>query len=59
MPEYKPDYCNYLYTAEYIEEISALVKEIISKTIKKNIINIPVAMDGGNFVTNGDVFCYR
>lgn len=54
-PIYKPDYCNYLYTDNYLKTIDYQVREIIEKSINSQIIDIPLIIDGGNFVSNGEI----
>lgn len=54
-PIYNPDYCNYIYTPDYVEKIDYQVKEIIDKSIKFEIVEIPLILDGGNFVSNGEI----
>lgn len=54
-PIYNPDYCNYIYTPDYLEKIDYQVKEIIDKSIKSEIVEIPLILDGGNFVSNGEI----
>ena len=54
-PIYKPDYCNYIYTDTYLEQINNQVRQIFKKSINPEIIDIPLIIDGGNFVTNGTV----
>lgn len=55
LPDYKPDYCNYIYTNKYLSEIREHAKEILNQTIKKEIIDFPIVLDGGNFVSNGEI----
>jgi agmatine/peptidylarginine deiminase len=54
-PKFKPTYCNYIYTEEKLEEIENQVREIFDKTIKAEVIEMPLCIDGGNLVTNGEI----
>lgn len=54
-PIFKPDYYKNTYTATYLKELSKKIEEIIAKTIGYEIINIPLVMDCGNLITNGDI----
>jgi agmatine/peptidylarginine deiminase len=54
-PVFKPDYCKYIYTSQHLEELETQVREIFEKTIKAEVIEMPLVLDGGNLVTNGKV----
>jgi agmatine/peptidylarginine deiminase len=54
-PIFKPDYYKDVYTKSYLEIVDKQVREIISKTINKEVIDIPLVWDGGNLITNGKV----
>lgn len=54
-PQFKPDYYKDVYTPNYLAKIDSQVREIIGKTINKEIIDLPLIMDGGNLITNGEV----
>lgn len=54
-PVYKPDYCNYIYTESYLEKLNDQVYEIFEKSINAEVVEMPLIMDGGNFVTNGEI----
>jgi agmatine/peptidylarginine deiminase len=52
-PIFKPDYYKDVYTKSYLELVDKQVREIIGKTIRKEIVDIPLVWDGGNLITNG------
>ena len=54
-PIYNPDYCNYIYPECYLNTIDKQVREIFYKTTNPEIIEVPLILDGGNLVTNGDI----
>lgn len=54
-PIFKPDYYKDVYTDSYLKKIDRQVREIISNTIQKEVIDLPLIWDGGNLVTNGKV----
>jgi len=54
-PIYSPDYCKYIYTAGYLEIVNRQLKEIIEKSTKAEIIELPIVLDGGNLITNGEI----
>ncbi len=54
-PIFKPDYCQYIYTESYLEKLNNQVYEIFEKSIRAEVIEMPLVIDGGNFVTNGEI----
>jgi agmatine/peptidylarginine deiminase len=54
-PIYNPTYCNYVYTSYYLDLIKHQVSEIFEKSPGAEVIEIPIVLDGGNFVSNGKV----
>ena len=54
-PIFKPDYCSYIYTGSYLKQIENQVKQIFSETIRAEVVEIPLVLDGGNMVTNGEI----
>ena len=50
-PEYRPNYCNQNQTA-YYKKINKLSREIINECLQKEIVDIPLRFEGGNFVCN-------
>jgi len=54
-PKYKPDYYKNIYDKKYLALIEDQTREIIDRTIGKEIIDMPLIMDGGNLVTNGEI----
>jgi agmatine/peptidylarginine deiminase len=54
-PIYQPTYYKDVYDKDYLKEIDLQVREIINKTIQKEIIDLPLIWDGGNLVTNGKI----
>lgn len=56
-PKYFPNYCNSETNNEYYKKINGLSRTIIKECLKKEIIEINLFLDGGNFVCN-DQFVY-
>jgi agmatine/peptidylarginine deiminase len=54
-PIYNPNYCNYIYTSYYLETISCQVNQIFEKSIGAEVVEMPLILDGGNFVSNGKI----
>ena len=50
-PEYHPNYCNQNLTS-YYTKINKLSRQIIKECLKKEIEDIPLRFEGGNFVSN-------
>jgi agmatine/peptidylarginine deiminase len=51
-PIYSPKYCTLSNENKYFEYLNKLVSRILSNTITTNIIDMPLNIDGGNFVHN-------
>jgi len=51
-PNYSPNYCNLAQETTYYRNINKLTKRILAETLSSNIIDIPLNIDGGNFVHN-------
>jgi len=54
-PNFKPDYCSYIYTESYLKKLNAQVYEIFEKSIQAKVIEIPLIIDGGSLITNGEI----
>ncbi|WP_461449787.1 agmatine deiminase family protein [Mucilaginibacter sp.] len=51
-PNYSPNYCTLKKEAKYYQYINMLTKRILSETFTSQIIEVPLNVDGGNFVHN-------
>jgi agmatine/peptidylarginine deiminase len=49
---YSPNYCTLHKEMKYYNYINKLTKKVLTETITSNIIEIPLNIDGGNFVHN-------
>jgi len=49
---YSPNYCSLSKETKYYQYINKLTKRILNQTLTANIIEIPLNIDGGNFVHN-------
>lgn len=54
-PAFSPDYFKHVYTSSYLEMLDEQVREIFARSIKTEVIDMPLVMDGGNIVTNGKI----
>jgi len=54
LPQYKPDYFKKTYSTDYIEQLRNQVYQI-HKSLGNNVVDLEIELDGGNFVTNGEV----
>lgn len=54
-PHFKPDYCTYIYTESYLKKLNGQVHEIFEKSIQAEVIEVPLIIDGGSLVTNGEI----
>lgn len=52
-PKYAPNYCGYLNSARDFEKLNSISKTIAKDFLKQRITDLPLVLDGGNFVTNG------
>ena len=51
-PNYSPNYCNLAKETTYYRYVNKLAKRILAETLTQTIIDIPLNIDGGNFVHN-------
>jgi agmatine/peptidylarginine deiminase len=54
-PIFKPTYYKNVYTDDFLSELDGQVVEIIKHLTGKEPIDMPLVMDGGNLITNGDI----
>lgn len=54
-PIFSPDYCNEIYDQEYLDLIEVQVKQIFMRSIGAEVIELPLILDGGNLITNGEI----
>jgi len=54
-PIFKPDYFTKTYNKKYLQKLDRQVRQIIDKTIGLEIIDLPLVLDGGNVVSNGEI----
>lgn len=51
-PIYEPNYCNYLAKTMNYRNLNNIAINIIKDHLQKSIVQIPLRMDGGNFIAN-------
>ena len=51
-PRYAPTYCQYEAQEEHLQKINKLSRRIIKECLGKDIIDIDLQLDCGNFVCN-------
>jgi len=51
-PIYYPNYCTLKSYWNYFKEINKLSRQIINESLSLNITDLPLILDGGNFVNN-------
>jgi agmatine/peptidylarginine deiminase len=49
---YSPNYCSLGKEIKYYQYLNKLTKRVLTKTLTSNIVEIPLNIDGGNFVHN-------
>jgi agmatine/peptidylarginine deiminase len=54
LPQYKPDYFTKTYTHDYINQLRDQVCQIHT-SLGNEVVDLEVVLDGGNFVTNGEI----
>jgi agmatine/peptidylarginine deiminase len=54
-PIFKPTYYRNVYTDKFLTELDRQVGEIIQQITGKEPVNMPLVLDGGNLITNGEV----
>jgi agmatine/peptidylarginine deiminase len=54
-PIFKPDYYNEIYDQEYLDLIETQVKQIFMRSIGAEVVELPLILDGGNLITNGEI----
>lgn len=54
LPDYSPTYFTNHYSSRYLKKINEQVKDI-HKELSHQIQEFPLKLDGGNFVTNGEI----
>lgn len=54
LPQFNPDYYTQIYTPEYVALIRKQIKQI-HKQLKHEVVDLDLVLDGGNFVSNGEV----
>lgn len=53
-PQYMPNYCGLKNEGKYYQYVNKLTKRILTEVYSSYIVNIPLNIDGGNFVHNGN-----
>lgn len=53
-PKYSPNYCQYESNNDYLQKINKLSRRIIKECLEKEIVEIDLKIDGGNFVNNDE-----
>lgn len=51
-PIYEPNFCNYLSSSRNFRQLNNSAIEIAKEVLKKGVIQIPIKLDGGNFISN-------
>jgi agmatine/peptidylarginine deiminase len=54
-PIFKPTYYRNVYTYEYLSELDYQTRAIIHHLTGTNAIDMPLVLDGGNLISNGDI----
>ena len=51
-PKYNPSYCKRFRDRSYLKKINGLSKTIAKECLKKDVIDLDLVIDGGNFICN-------
>ena len=51
-PVYDPNFCNYLSSTRNFRQLNNSAIEIIKEVLQKGVLQLPIKLDGGNFISN-------